>query len=182
MSYATLLIALLALVVSIWVALTQRRLSMHANALPLVVDMFQEYRSPPFIHAREMVMVELHRYSPDLGFSSLPDDIRGAVQTVSYFFDNVGVIVLYGLVDPRLVSAFAGGAVIRTWDTLEPFIDGEGKRRQIGSFQVNFRNLAKLMREYSPDEVRKKLPNWCLRADDFPAPSDNAGSGHPSGR
>src|SRR5437588_739905 len=76
-----------ALAVSILSLLWQRHIGRHATSLPLVVDLFREYRSRDMVAARRYVRTELAgQYDPQLGLSGLPDEVRPDVLWVSHFF------------------------------------------------------------------------------------------------
>jgi hypothetical protein len=158
MEFAALSISLVALLVSAGAAERQRRVSLRATALPLVIDLFREYRSPTFLAARRVLADRLPGLDPRFGYSGLPPDVREHVQTMSYFFDNLGVMVASGLADPALVSAFAGESAEYQWGQLRPFIEGERTVRGGAWFQANFEDLVRVLREYPPGEIRRTLP------------------------
>lgn len=151
-----------ALVVSVVTSERQRRVATQANAFPLVVEVFREYRSDRFLEARRSLLDDLPGHDPARGFHGLPTELRHHVQTLSYFFDNLGVMVASGLVQPRLVAAFAGEAVERTWEQVLPFVEGERALRNFPSFQANFANLVEVLKHHPAGPARASLPLWRL--------------------
>ncbi|WP_157881127.1 DUF4760 domain-containing protein [Streptomyces griseoruber] len=168
MEIAALVVSLLALAVSGVVSLRQLRLSQHANALPVVVDLFQEHRGVRLAQARTFVHEELPGYDLDGGLAGLPDEGRDLVRELAWYYDNLGVLVAHGVVDIEPVSGYLGGSVISVWEHMEPLVRAERTRRaqntlpDPGRWQVYFENLYHLVRETPAEQDRAQAPLWRL--------------------
>ncbi|MFI5795085.1 hypothetical protein [Streptomyces sp. NPDC051677] len=170
MEIAALVVSLLAFAVSGLVSLRQLRLSQHANALPVVVDLFREHRSARLAQARTFVHEELPACNSALGLAGLPEEGRDLVRELAWYYDNLGALVAHGVVDIEPVSGYLGGSVISVWERMEPLVRAERTRRVENSlpdpdrWQVYFENLYHLVREAPPEQARTQTPLWRLSA------------------
>lgn len=156
MSWLTLVLSVLALVVSVFVAWRQQRVSKQANSLPILVDMFQEWRTEGQKLHREYVYERLREEcSPRLGYDDLPTQAKLHVKEVSNFLDNLGLLVYRGIVDEELVIAYLGGSVLELWGVLAPYIREEQKK--YWPFQTHFEHLASRCSRKDPKEIWGKL-------------------------
>ena len=111
----SLIIAIIALVISVAVALRQIIIAKQANALPILIDMFQEFRSAKFKQHQSYVLENLKKeHNPEKGFRDLPESAKIHAITVSHFFDNLAVLVANGIVDEKLIISFMGESVNNT--------------------------------------------------------------------
>ncbi|MEU1519946.1 hypothetical protein ABZ490_48885 [Streptomyces sp. NPDC005811] len=127
---AALVVSLLAFAVSGVVSLRQLRLSQHANALPVAVDLFREHRSVRLAQARTFVHEELPGCDLGLGLEGLPEEGRDLVRELAWYYDNLGALVAHGVVDIDPVSGYLGGSVISVWEHMEPLVRAERARRE----------------------------------------------------
>ncbi|WP_327047182.1 hypothetical protein OG320_04635 [Microbispora sp. NBC_01189] len=97
---ATLAVSVLALVVSVITALRQTTMMRNSNQLPVLVELFQEFRSAEWQRAEAYVLGRLRtEHDPQAGCSALPDEARIAVNNCGSAFR--------GAADPRGMN---GGA------------------------------------------------------------------------
>jgi hypothetical protein len=144
-SIVPLVLSGIAIILSFYAALKQIGISRKANSLPLVIDLFREYRCIKFKEHQDYVFNELrNKYSSvEHGISNLPKDARDHVRVFSFFFNNLGVLVYHKLADIELIISYMGGNIIRSWEILRPYIEKEIDLRGNGSpYQGYFRRLA----------------------------------------
>jgi len=160
---AGLLMAAVALVISLTTAQRQLRLARHANVVPVLIDVFREHRGQHLADARLFVYTEIDRYDLSLGLPGLPDDgKRDLVRHLMWYYDNVGAMVVHRIVDLEPVSGYLGGSVDDMWTALEPLVLAERERRTLASdplrWQWYFEHLALQVRSRPPAKVRPSAP------------------------
>ncbi|MCZ7458917.1 DUF4760 domain-containing protein [Streptomyces sp. WMMC940] len=120
------LLSAVALVTSIAVSRRQLRLAQNSNVLPIILQLFKETRDPDFSRAIEYISHDLAReYPPDNGYRRLPPEVRKHVRRIGLFYDDVGKLVAFGVVDERLVIGSYGVNIVAMWDALSPYIHRE---------------------------------------------------------
>ncbi|MGW0576257.1 DUF4760 domain-containing protein [Streptomyces sp. NPDC002920] len=168
MEKAALVVSLVALGVSGAMSLRQVRLSQHANALPVVVDLFREHPSVQVAKARTFIHRELPAYDLSLGLAGLPEEKQDLVRELAWYYDNLGALVTHGVVGIEPVCGYLGGSVISVWERLEPLVAVERSRRSQNGlpdptrFQEYFENLYHLVRETPPEQTRAQTRLWRL--------------------
>ncbi|MEU6765033.1 hypothetical protein ABZ916_21175 [Streptomyces sp. NPDC046853] len=166
MEIAALVVSLLAFGMSGLVSLRQLKLSQHANALPVVVDLFREHRTVRLGQARTFVHEELPAYDLSLGLAGLPEEGRGLVRELGWYYDNLGALVAHGVVDIEPVSGYLGGSVLSVWEHMEPLVRAERARRRQSAlpdperWQAYFENLYHLVKEMPAERARAKAQLW----------------------
>jgi hypothetical protein len=157
---ATVVISAAALVISIISAVFAYRQLQHArtaNALPIVIDLFAEFRQPKLAEARTFVWRSLPAQDPSRGFESIEDPVgRDGVAALANYLDNLGLLVDRGLVDVVLVAGFMGNAIIPLWDKMRPFIDAERARRST-DYMRYFEALVAEIHRASPSAVLARV-------------------------
>jgi hypothetical protein len=129
----SLAIALMAVVVAVWQVRAHAVATERANSLPVASDVFNEFRSQSFRSHLSKVWSETPSDVPDGGFGALPAGWRESAYEVAYFFEHLGILVAYELVPEDLIVDFSANAVVRSWRTLDPFIQKEREHRRQGS-------------------------------------------------
>lgn len=120
----------------------QNRMMRHANELPIIVSLTQEYRSHEFQQMQNYVLKVVAKEHPaesGLGISNLPDDVREKVSIVISFYISLGTYVVFGLADDNLVLSLFGYRANQAWVVLEHLIL---KERNLRSEAVNQGNYA----------------------------------------
>jgi hypothetical protein len=129
-SVISLLIALAAVCVAAWQIRTSARLTVDSNSLPAITRVFEEWRSDAF---RNHVN-NLKKHSSDApttgGFNALPDEWRDSAYTVCYFFDYVGTLMLFRLVDDDIIIGTLASQAVVLWTMLENHIHSEREHRE----------------------------------------------------
>jgi hypothetical protein len=126
----SLLIALTAVCVAAWQVRTSARLTVNSNSLPTITRVFEEWRSERF---RDHVD-NLKKHSSDAptsgGFDALPDEWRYSAYAVGYFFDYVGTLMLFNLIDEDIIIGQLASQAVLLWRILEKHILGEREHRE----------------------------------------------------
>lgn len=128
------------------IALEQVSAAKQAALLPILADMFQEYRSPEFKESLVYIHENVRTRDSTHGFANVPH-----MMAVSDFFDQMGVILQGRFVDEEvrdLVFEFMASSIIHSWELLAPVVDGERALRDEPSCQHNFETLAERAREW----------------------------------
>ncbi|MBC2904713.1 DUF4760 domain-containing protein [Streptomyces cupreus] len=168
MEIAAVVVSVVALGVSGAASLRQLRLTAHANAVPVLVDLFREHRSVQLAMARHVVYARLPSRDLSAGLDGLPGSERDLVRELAWFYDNLGALVAHGVVDIEPVSGYLGGSVISVWERVEPLVQAERAKRARNNlpdpnrWQEYFENLYYLVRETPPEQARAQTDMWRL--------------------
>jgi hypothetical protein len=157
-----------------------------SNLLLYMIDMGARRWTPGFIEARDFVMTRLSEHDPAVGISGLPTPARDCVFEVGGFYQDIGSLVVNGVVDEDFVIAMHYTGIKDIWRALEPYIYAERehlRERGAGSLFGSFEHLAVYVETVPADEVigavadrlhRRKFP---LPATAEPASSSGANAG-----
>ncbi|MFW9990781.1 MAG: DUF4760 domain-containing protein [Candidatus Odinarchaeota archaeon] len=138
------IVAFVALIVSIWLSKEQNKIS---SSMPLVVDMFKEFRSKEFKKSAEYILTELESATkPEKGVHELDNEPKSHIETVSHFFNNIGLLVEKNLVDEDLVIDYLGGSAEEHWVILEPYIKKQRDLNKKPNYQRQFEWLINKIR------------------------------------
>ncbi|QXJ21120.1 hypothetical protein AGRA3207_001944 [Actinomadura graeca] len=112
----------LALVVSSYLAIGQWTAQRRANFTSAYLQLLGEYRSVRF---QDNLLYIYHRLNaendPQMGFLSLPDDVREKFYDVVYFFQQLAILHHMGIFDDFILAG-THRQVVRTWDSIAPFV------------------------------------------------------------
>lgn len=126
----SLLIALAAVCVAAWQVRVSARLTINSNSLPAIERVLEEWRSDVF----RGHVANLKKRSSDAptagGFDALPDEWRDSAYTVGYFFDYVGTLMLFKLVDEDIVIGQLSSQAVVLWRILEGHVLSEREHRE----------------------------------------------------
>jgi len=154
----SLVISIIALATSLFVAYKQIMLAKHSNSFPVTIDMFREFRSLEFKQHLYYVLFKFPSINqPDKGIHGLPEETRNHVLEVCHFFDNLGVMVANKAVDEKLIISFLGGTALKTWEIIYPYIMAERAGRENGLYQEFFEHLIFVIKKNPPEKVIKKM-------------------------
>jgi hypothetical protein len=145
----SLIIALTAVAVAVWQVRAHLVSIEKSNSLPVASAAFNEFRSQGFRDHLIKVWSDTPSDVPEGGFEALPDNWRESAYQVACFFEYLGSLVAYDLVPEDLILGVSSNAVVRSWRTLEPFIQKERQHRQAyasaglsSNFVSHFEHLA----------------------------------------
>ena len=133
------------LLVGLVIALRQLGESRRATQLPAIIDLLREYRRHEMRMARWRVG-RLKPCDPDHGLDQLDAEDREAVELLTHFLDNVGLLVRNDLLAVKPVATFLGLSALGVWENVEPYIRAErrvvshAKPRRL-TYQRHFEDL-----------------------------------------
>jgi hypothetical protein len=118
-------IALVAVCLTAWQARANMLNAVHSRSLPVLSDSMSQFRSPDF---RESIVRLVQ--SPDLaavngGFKSIPDGLTDDAYKVCYFFDLIGILVVFEIIREDIVIGLFGAQAMRVWLAMWPAIKSE---------------------------------------------------------
>ncbi|AGL18828.1 DUF4760 domain-containing protein [Actinoplanes sp. N902-109] len=174
LSLSSLVVSVLALVVSGGVAVRQLVRMRHSNMLPVALDLFREFRTEQFRADMRYLVERLWTDWPPggTGVLDLPDEPRARVVRVASYFNNVGVLVANGVVDERMVRGFMGQSVLRAWDRVAPFLRVERTRRSDPAYNAYFEHLAARSIAVPPVPGLEQVPEgWSYDVTPYVRPS-----------
>lgn len=159
MNVLTLAFSLVAVIVSTVLALRQAKLMRHNNLLPVIVDIFKEFRDPVFKEHLDYLQHRLWAEYPPTGTgtSELADEGRRHVTAVAGFFNTVGLLVANNVIDETVPTSAMGGSILRSWARLSPYIVNERVRRNDPNYHMYFEDLARRALDLPPSKLREKL-------------------------
>ncbi|MEV7626793.1 hypothetical protein [Actinoplanes sp. NPDC089786] len=150
-------VAVVALSVTALLAIRQMRTSAAGYALPVVLQMFDQFRGEEFFAAREYVLDVLAKeFDPPLPFRDLPPEVRSQVRMVAGRYDDLGKLVAHRVVDPELVIGGNGTAIRQVWAAVAPFVRQE--RAVYGTTTwIYLEDLANRAQAMPPRDIYAKL-------------------------
>jgi hypothetical protein len=153
-----LLIALAAVVTSSLLAWRTLRLTRNANHLPIVLDALAAQRTADFTRKEAELWQELPNKDPDLGFSSLPEPLRGSAFEVSCYYQHLGCLAEYGVADWDFIAVQVTYRMLRTWDCIRPFVQAERTLRgSQNSFLNSYERFASNVKSTDIDAATARL-------------------------
>ncbi|MFI5833019.1 hypothetical protein ACIA5A_05000 [Micromonospora sp. NPDC051300] len=150
-------ISVITVVVSAFFALRQLRLSQHANHTLVAIELLTRDRmSDAFLDSQQFVLTELRTACPPgVPVSRLPADARKHVNRIALYYNGLGQMLAFKVVEPALLLGTGGYRAREAWATLEPYILAERAARG-ESYLSNFEHLAVLATETPwPTAVRR---------------------------
>lgn len=128
-SLASVALALAAVCVAAWQAYVSMQGARKSNALGVISQVFTQWRSPEFNNALRKLLSANGRDFRRQGFDALPRKYRQNAYEVCYFFDYLGTLVLYDIIDKDIVIGVMANRLMQVWLTMEPLIYNERKYR-----------------------------------------------------
>ena len=136
-------------------ALVQIRHMRGSNQIVALTECRETLESPEFRKAQRFVMVELPKRLQD------PQEVirltreamqfegdYGALRTVANFFENMGIFVKNRIIDRHLACDMWSFVVLRSWNSMAPWITYIREELQTPALWENFEFLAVLSQEY----------------------------------
>jgi hypothetical protein len=168
--------SLVALITSTAIALRQSKIMQHSNLLPILTELFDQFRSPDFKQHFKYVRTELReKYPPGtVDLDSLPEAAERHVTPVADFYQLVGMLVANKIIDDLLVASYMGRSALLAWSNLEPYIQTARKNRNDPNFFFFFEHLASLVAKYPPARINKLLKLSKVAPSDIPPATPEA--------
>lgn len=124
-STLSLMVALLALAVTIWHARRTARLTRNAHQIQVIADVFREIRSAEFLEHYRRILDFPNSENLEEGFESLDKESKKSAYAVCYFFEHLGVLVTRNLMPDDVLISTMRTLIVRSWDALEYAIEAE---------------------------------------------------------
>jgi hypothetical protein len=156
---AALTFSFVAIIISIISAFRQTADVRRSNLMLYMTERGQFFRSPVYREAREYVMTQLSQYDPSVGIYDLPKPAIDYVLQVGGFYQDIGALVVTGVIQEDLAAALYYMGVKETWTALEPYILGERELRSAkgyGNFWGSFEHLAAYVNSVPHEKVRRR--------------------------
>src|SRR5689334_12370597 len=118
----SLLISLIALAISAYLAHRQASAAHGANLIPVISNSFREWRQPDFVLTQKYILTSLSlNHDANMRPSGIPEPLQSQIDTVAIFYDDLGKLVAYRALDWIIVIGTFGVTTVRVWDALKPF-------------------------------------------------------------
>jgi hypothetical protein len=156
----SLVFSVLAIGVSGLLTYRQVRHMQQANLLPVIIQLFGEFRADEFKTHLRFVEHELWTDADRevLGTEDMSDLAKSHVVPVQNHFNTVGILLANKVIDDVLVSSYMGGSVVMAWRQIGPYIYNERRRRGDPNYQGFFENLAAVVvAGGGPEALRGRL-------------------------
>ncbi len=125
LNVSAIFISLASLATSTLLAARQARSADRANQLPIIIEMLDRHTTQSFYLKEEKIWEELPSRDPNLGVTRLPADIRGEVIEVSFFYQMLGYLLAFEVVDENVVILPIRYRLEKTWTAIRPFVESE---------------------------------------------------------
>ncbi|MFC9555986.1 hypothetical protein ACFTWF_34780 [Rhodococcus sp. NPDC056960] len=130
MDVAAFILSLVALLATALVGYLTLHLTRQSTSTRVLIDLFTEHRSDRLAQARRYVNEVLPTYSVGpQGLDQLPENDRLLVRDLCWFYDNLGVLVHYEVVDVVPIAGYLGGSVKDVWIKVKPWVEAERAKR-----------------------------------------------------
>ena len=153
----TIAISITSLAVSGVLTLRQVRTATDGYALPVVLNVFSQFRSQEFFEAQQYVFYQLNKDFPEVAaYTALPLEARSQVRAVAGLYDDLGKLVAHGIVKEELVIGSNGMHARRIWEAVEPFVLEERRQRK-SNLWIYLEDLAYRASRTPPATIHAKL-------------------------
>jgi hypothetical protein len=129
----TLVVSLVALGVSSFLAIRQIGTARNANQLAVVNETLREFWSPGFRNQEALLWDKLRDQREDVAYSQLPDNLMETADSVCSMYLMLAYVV--SIVDWNLAILPISYRVVRTWAMLSPFVVRE---RELRGYEASF--------------------------------------------
>lgn len=160
MYFAQLIVSVLAFIVVAAVTVQSTRSN---AAVATTLKLIDEHRGTEMREARTKVFGFGGGLDPGLGFDALSAENKEAAVRLSYYYDHVGLLIVGGLVPPRLIIGAIGGSVMKSWKVLEPYIEAERRKREFLQYQGHFKAFAAMASITEPETTIARSSKWAIR-------------------
>jgi hypothetical protein len=150
-------ISVVSLAVSGLLAIRQTRTAAAGYALPVILEVFNQFRTPEFFAARQYVYDDLNtEFDPPVAYTELPAEVQARVRTVAGRYDDLGKLVAHGIVSEDLIIGSNGTAVRKVWEAVAPFVLAERRKRDAVTW-IYLEDLAYRAARRPPRAIYAKL-------------------------
>lgn len=124
-SVISIIAAIAAVLVATWQVTANLRATERTNTLPVISEIFSEFRSSDFRGSFSRLLAVSSSAVSAESFDTLPEDIREDAYKICYFFDYIGALITFGIVDEKIIISLMGTRVMQTWWAMEAAISNE---------------------------------------------------------
>lgn len=153
LSVIGIILSVIATAVSSTLLFRQIGFQRHGNQMPIIVNLAQEYRTAEFQASQDYVrniLGEQHDHST--GVSGLPFEARNHILRVSALFTSLGILVVHGMAEEKLIVSLLGYQIDKTWKSLAPYIAQERQLRGDSDYLNYYEDLVVRIRSNWPPE------------------------------
>lgn len=151
------IISTVSLAVSGVLAIRQNRTAAAGYALPVILEIFGQFRTQEFFEARRYVFDELNNdFKHPVAYTELPVDVLAKVRMVAGRYDDLGKLVAHGIVGEELIIGSNGTAIQRVWQSVAPYVREERRKRGTLTWAY-LEDLAYRASRKPPKEIYAKL-------------------------
>lgn len=142
----SIVIAAVAVVVGVIYSSLQLREQTRSRHTDLVMRLYDKFSSTEFQDAWHKVRTsDIKKYSDVYDH---PKELVSAMNQICLFFEGVGILLMRGITDTRMVEDLFGGTIIRAWESLKSTV--VVARQQINDPEVYY------YFEYLYNEMKKR--------------------------
>jgi hypothetical protein len=129
----------------------------------------RERTSDAFIESEDFVLTKLSTLNPDItSVSGLPLDVRRHVVRLTLYYNSLGQLLSFKIVDSNLLTSTIGFRARQTWRVLEPYILAErATRGETETYLSSFEHLVYVVTNKPMTRAIRKL--GLRRFDGYPA-------------
>jgi hypothetical protein len=176
----TLGFSLAAILVAVISAYNQAAAVRRGNLLAFMAEMGGLTRTPDFREAQDYVLTRLSENDPTEGITRLPRPARDYVWKVGGFYQDLGALVVTGVIDENLAVSLHYTGIKNVWRALAPYIIAERayrRSRNGGGFFGSFEHIAVYVESVPIDKVFAKLHRRSFPSSDtsMAIPDDQVG-------
>jgi hypothetical protein len=158
------LIALAAVCVAAWQIRSSVQGAKKANALPVISEIFNQWRSLDFnASLRRLIDARFEELAVP-GFESLPRKLRQDAYEVCYFFDYLGTLAAHKIMNEDIIIGVMGTRLAQMWEIMSDLIRRERACRAHSlpqsvppGFLVYYEHLAKRINDLGGKEAARRV-------------------------
>jgi hypothetical protein len=123
----------------------------------MIFNGFSETRTPEFRTSVEYVLYRLRNEFPDpISYLDLPAEPKEHVRQVAFFYDELGKLVVHGVVDQKFIIGSYGVTIYRTWHAIAPYVYREREIRQRVVLSY-LEHMVAATREITAADIHRKM-------------------------
>lgn len=151
-------VALAAVVASTLLSWRALRLTHNANHLPVVLQALEAQRTAQFTAREIELWQELPKHDPRLGFTELPEPMRGAAFEIGCYYQHLSALAEFGFAEWDFIAVQISYRMLRTWNCIEPYVLAERQYRSgQDTFFNTYQSFAAKVRELDIAEATARI-------------------------
>ncbi|GAA3155224.1 hypothetical protein ACFQ0X_43385 [Streptomyces rectiviolaceus] len=153
--------SLSAVIVAVLSAQRQASDTRRTNWLIFIGEMMARSRTPAFREARDYLLVSLQEHNRALGVTRLPSPARDHIFLVGSYYQDLGVLVVSGVIDEDMAVAIHYTGIKSVWRAIQPYVLAEREHRSAqegGGFFGAFEHLAVYTETVPYETISKRFP------------------------